>query len=127
MTPDEHTIHEHMLAVSDGHELYVQEWGHRSARRTFLFLHGGPGSGCRTSAKALFDGTHDHVVFFDQRGAGKSTPAGALAQNTTDKLVDDITRVLDTLVLPQVTLVGGSWGPAWRSPMRWRTQIAWKP
>ena len=77
MTPDEHTIHEYMLAVGDGHELYVQEWGKRSARRTFLFLHGGPGSGCRTSAKALFDGTRDHVVFFDQRGAGKSTPAGA--------------------------------------------------
>jgi proline iminopeptidase len=110
MTPDEHTIHEHMLGVGDGHDLYVQEWGQRSARRTFLYLHGGPGSGCRNSAKALFDGTSDHVVFFDQRGAGKSTPAGALEQNTTGKLVDDITRVLDTLVLPQVTLVGGSWG-----------------
>jgi proline iminopeptidase len=71
MTPDAQTIHEHMLAVGDGHELYIQEWGQRSARRTFLFLHGGPGSGCRTSAKALFDGTQDHVVFFDQRGAGK--------------------------------------------------------
>lgn len=110
MTPDAHTIHEHMLAVGDGHELYVQEWGQRSARHTFLFLHGGPGSGCRPSAKALFDGTRDHVVFFDQRGAGKSTPAGALAQNTTGTLVEDITRVLDTLGLPQVTLVGGSWG-----------------
>ena len=39
MTPDAHTIHKHMLAVGDGHELYIQEWGQRSARRTFLFLH----------------------------------------------------------------------------------------
>ena len=66
MTPDEHTIHEQMLAVGDGHELYVQEWGHRSARRTFLYLHGGPGSGCRNSAKALLDpqeGTCDRTSF----------------------------------------------------------------
>jgi proline iminopeptidase len=58
----------------------------------------------------LFDGTRNHVVFFDQRGADKSTPAGSLEKNNTGKLVDDITRVLDKLVLPQVTLVGGSWG-----------------
>ena len=92
MTPDAHTLHEHMLAVGDGHELYIQEWGHRSAQRTFLSLHGGPGSGCRTSAKAVFDGTCDHVVVFDQHGAGKSTPAGALAQNTTGTLVEPAFR-----------------------------------
>jgi proline iminopeptidase len=110
MKPDTYTISEEMLAVGDGHTLYVQEWGKQNAKQTFLFLHGGPGSGCNDGHKALFNGSRDHVVFFDQRGAGRSIPAGSLVANTTEHLVQDIQTILDHFALNQVVIVGDSWG-----------------
>ncbi len=110
MTPDKYTIKEQMLPVGDGHELYIHDWGNRSAEQTFLYLHGGPGAGCGDKMKGVFDGGRDHVIFFDQRGAGKSTPAGSLINNTTEHLMQDIEKILDTFGLKQVVIVGGSWG-----------------
>jgi proline iminopeptidase len=110
MTPDSYTIREQMLSVGDGHELYVHEWGNKQANHTFLFLHGGPGSGCNDSHKALFDGERDHVIFFDQRGAGKSVPGGSFTANTTNHLIGDIELILEACKVRQATLVGGSWG-----------------
>ncbi len=110
MTPDTFTIKEQMLPVGDGHELYIHEWGNSSAARAFLYLHGGPGAGSGDKMKGVFDGTRDHVIFFDQRGAGKSTPQGSLAANTTEHLIGDINTILETFGLKQVVIVGGSWG-----------------
>lgn len=110
MTNDAFTIQECMLPVGEGHELYVHEWGNKTAAKTFLFLHGGPGSGCSDSHKTYFDGTRDHVIFFDQRGAGNSTPHGSLVANTTQDLVEDIEKILAKFNLEQVVTVGGSWG-----------------
>ena len=110
MTPDSYTNSEQMLAVGDGHELYVHDWGKSDAMDTFFFLHGGPGSGCGDGHKDIFDPSTQRVIFFDQRGAGKSTPKGSLEANTTDKLVSDITAIADKLGIQQFTLVGGSWG-----------------
>lgn len=110
MTPDKNTINETFLPVGDGHELYVQEWGSPDSQTTFLFLHGGPGSGCSDSHKDFFDPTRDRVIFFDQRGSGKSKPYGSLSNNTTQHLVNDITKVLDASAVQRAVLVGGSWG-----------------
>lgn len=110
MTPDTYTISEKMLDVGDGHTLYVHDWGNPNAAQTIVFLHGGPGVGCSDSHKAFFDGTRDHVIFFDQRGSGKSLPAGRLEANTTDHLVEDIKTILKQFNLQSVVLFGGSWG-----------------
>lgn len=110
MTPDQYTLSEHMLEVGEGHTLYVQEWGSQETSTTFIFLHGGPGSGCKDSHKALFDPAKHHVVFFDQRGAGKSTPSGELQHNQTEHLIEDINRIAKKLALKEFVLVGGSWG-----------------
>jgi proline iminopeptidase len=110
MAPDQFTCSEQMLPVGDGHKLYLQEWGNKAARQTFLFLHGGPGGECNDGHKLLFNGQRDHVIFFDQRGAGKSTPSGSLKSNTTDKLIADIEAILKEFKIETVMLVGGSWG-----------------
>ncbi len=112
MTPDEYTIKETMLQVGEGHKIYVQQWGKKSVRNPIIFLHGGPGSGCSDSHKSYFNPTKQQVIFFDQRGCGKSLPYGDLEHNTTDKLVEDILKILDYFSIQKATFVGGSWGSA---------------
>jgi proline iminopeptidase len=75
-----------------------------------LFLHGGPGLGFTDQDKRFFDPAIFHVILFDQRGSGRSKPLGSIEHNTTDKLVDDITELLDHLEVEKVILFGGSWG-----------------
>ncbi|HSH55993.1 MAG TPA: alpha/beta fold hydrolase [Candidatus Limnocylindrales bacterium] len=110
MTPDQYTLQETMLDVGDGHTLYVHDWGQADATNPILFLHGGPGGQCKDSHKQFFDGSRQRVIFFDQRGSGKSTPYGSLEHNTTEKLVADIVKVLDTIGIEKVIITGGSWG-----------------
>ncbi len=110
MTPDDHTIREFYIEVGDGHELYVQDWGNKKAKRPIIFLHGGPGSNVKDSQKAMFDPLQHRVIFFDQRGCGKSLPYGSLLHNTTDDLIEDITKLANELKISSFVLVGGSWG-----------------
>lgn len=110
MTPDKYTLEETMLPVGGHHKLYVHLWGNKKSAHVIMYLHGGPGSGTGDSAKTFFYPNEQKVIFFDQRGSGKSTPKGELKDNNTDKLVEDITRILDHYKVDKVTLVGGSWG-----------------
>jgi proline iminopeptidase len=110
MTPDAHTIEEKMIEVGDGHTLYAQLWGNPKAKTTVIFLHGGPGGGVSDGHKSVFDPKRRRVIFFDQRGAGKSLPYGYLIANTTDHLVEDINKVADEFGIKSFGLVGGSWG-----------------
>ncbi len=109
MSPDKHTLEETMLDVGDGHTLYVQVWGNKNGA-PMLFLHGGPGSGCSDKHKKFFDPAKHCVIFFDQRGSGKSLPTGSLEHNTTADMVADIDKVLEYAGADKVTVVGGSWG-----------------
>lgn len=110
MNPDEHTIAEHMLPVGHGHTLYVQDWGNKQAKHPIIYLHGGPGGQCKDKHKLPFDPETQRVIFFDQRGSGKSTPLGRWHHNTTQDLAEDITRIADFLKLKTFILTGGSWG-----------------
>ncbi len=65
------------LDVGAGHQLYYAQYGCSDAPAAVV-LHGGPGSSCHSSMLDWFDLSRQRVVLFDQRGAGKSTPAGAL-------------------------------------------------
>ncbi len=110
LTKDEHTIAEHRLKTNDGkYSLYVQEWGNRSVA-PILYLHGGPGAGCSNKHKRLYDPQKHRVVFFDQRGAGNSTPKGRTKDNNTQKLVDDIKLIKLKLGIKKWSVHGGSWG-----------------
>lgn len=110
MTPDEYTIKEHFLDVGDGHSLYLHDWGNKAAEVPVIFLHGGPGLGCGDEYKQRFDPLIHRVIFFDQRGAGKSTPQGELANNTIEALIGDIDNIADYFHISSFVLHGGSWG-----------------
>jgi proline iminopeptidase len=99
----------HRVAVGDGHELYVEEVG-RPDGVPAVFLHGGPGGGLVPAARRFFDPDRYRVVLFDQRGAGRSTPAGGLRGNTTWHLVDDLEVIRRRLGIERWLVFGGSWG-----------------
>ncbi|HZP55192.1 MAG TPA: alpha/beta fold hydrolase [Candidatus Saccharimonadales bacterium] len=110
MTADEFTISERLLDVGNGHKLYIHDWGNRKAESPVIFLHGGPGGSVHNKNRQLFDPAIQRVIFFDQRGAGQSTPKGDLQNNTTIDLINDIEKVADHFKLRKFILTGGSWG-----------------
>ncbi len=97
------------LAVDGRHRLYVEECGTRRGIPA-VFLHGGPGAGCEPYHRRFFDPARYHVVLFDQRGAGRSTPHADLTDNTTWHLVEDMEKLRRRLGFEQWLLFGGSWG-----------------
>ncbi|MGO4775794.1 alpha/beta fold hydrolase, partial [Lysobacter sp. 2RAB21] len=82
----------HRLAVSDLHELHIEECGNPDGLPV-VFLHGGPGAGVSPYHRRFFDPKRYRIVLFDQRGAGKSTPHAELRDNTTQHLVADIETI----------------------------------
>jgi len=99
-----------MLAVSPLHSLYVERSG-RPGGYPLLFLHGGPGSQTRPEHRRYFDPDFFEIVLFDQRGCGKSAPAGEVYNNTTWDLVEDIQLIRQTLGFHSgMSLFAGSWG-----------------
>jgi len=110
MTPDKYTINEFFLDVGDGHQLYVHDWGNKKAKTPIIFLHGGPGGQCKDKHKASFNPKQQRVIFYDQRGCGKSLPYGSLEHNTSAELVEDIEKIAKHLKIKSFILTGGSWG-----------------
>jgi proline iminopeptidase len=102
------------LDVGDGNEVYWEACGNPDGQPAVV-LHGGPGSGCASWFRTLFNPAHYRIVLFDQRNCGRSTPnasdpATNLACNTTWHLVADIERLRQHLDLERWLVVGGSWG-----------------
>ncbi|WP_376771451.1 prolyl aminopeptidase [Micromonospora polyrhachis] len=103
-----------MLDVGDGNLIYWEVCGNPDGKPA-LVVHGGPGSGCGTSARRYFDPNRYRVVLFDQRGCGRSTPhasdpATDMRCNTTWHLVADMERLREHLGIDRWLLYGGSWG-----------------
>lgn len=99
----------HRLEVGDGHALYVEEVG-RAEGIPAVVLHGGPGGGITAKMRGYFDPDRYHVVLFDQRGAGRSSPRGGVEANTTWDLVRDVEAVREHLGIDRWLVFGGSWG-----------------
>ncbi|MDZ7267886.1 MAG: alpha/beta hydrolase [candidate division KSB1 bacterium] len=103
----------------DGAELYLHVRGADSRAPVMLWLHGGPGGAERPLFRYYNSEIENHfvVVYWDQRGAGRSfsdqanpsllTVARHLAD--LDSVVDHLMR---TLRRDRVVLVGHSWGSA---------------
>ncbi|OFZ31694.1 MAG: prolyl aminopeptidase [Bdellovibrionales bacterium RIFCSPHIGHO2_01_FULL_40_29] len=102
-------FHSEFLKVSDLHTIYVEQCGNPKGRPV-LFLHGGPGGGCNSDHRRFFDPAHYHIILFDQRGSGRSTPAAELKDNTTWDLVADIEKIRTHLNINDWIVFGGSWG-----------------
>ncbi len=95
--------------VTDDHQLAVTFAGN-PAGIPVLFLHGGPGAGCKLSHCDYFDLSRYWVVLFDQRGSGRSLPYGALEHNSSSDLIQDIESLRRLFGVQQWLLFGGSWG-----------------
>lgn len=98
-----------LLKVSDLHTIYVEQCGNPQGRPV-VFLHGGPGGGVSPDHRRFFDPKHYHIILFDQRGSGKSTPAAELRENSTWDLVKDIETIREHLGVKDWIVFGGSWG-----------------
>lgn len=105
------------VSAAPDHRLYWEEYGNPDGEPV-MFLHGGPGGACAPPMARFFDPARYRVILFDQRGCGKSQPtvaadgpAAALANNTTDHLVDDINALREALGIGgKMHVFGGSWG-----------------
>lgn len=99
----------HTLPELDGHIVAFSEHGSPDGEAILAF-HGGPGSKSKTSHAERFDLEKYHVVLFDQRGCGKSTPLGYTEHNTTDDLLHDAERIRQQLGIKKWFVSGSSWG-----------------
>jgi proline iminopeptidase len=97
------------LKVGTLHEIYYEVCGNPKGNPV-VFLHGGPGSGCSPTQRRFFDPAHYRIILIDQRGCGRSKPQGAIEQNTTDDLVNDIDAIRVELGIDKWLVFGGSWG-----------------
>jgi proline iminopeptidase len=75
-----------------------------------LVVHGGPGGAMNVKWAEVLDASKWRIVFFDQRGCGKSTPFGKLEHNGIDALVGDMEKLRVALGIEKWALFGGSWG-----------------
>lgn len=97
------------LPVGGLHEIYWEESGTPTGVPV-LFLHGGPGGGCSSTHRRLFDPARTRIVLHDQRGAGRSRPYGEISENSTAHLIADIERLRAHLGIERWLVFGGSWG-----------------
>lgn len=98
-----------MLAVGEGHRLYVEQCGNPAGIPVVVF-HGGPGGGCSPAMRRYFDPSVYRIILFDQRGCGRSRPHASVEDNTTWHLVRDIELIRETLGIDRWVVFGGSWG-----------------
>ncbi len=98
------------LRVSERHEIFYGLFGNPDGKPVIV-LHGGPGFGCYPRLAQYFNPEKYLIILHDQRGAGRSRPAGELRENTTQDLVEDIERLREHLKIDGKALIfGGSWG-----------------
>ncbi len=99
----------HRLDVESPHSLYIEECGNPDGIAA-IFLHGGPGGGCRESDRCFFDPEVYRIVLFDQRGCGRSEPHACLEHNDSQRLVADMEAIRHHLGIDRWLVFGGSWG-----------------
>jgi proline iminopeptidase len=98
-----------MIAVGQGHQIYVEQCGNPKGMPVVV-LHGGPGGGCSPAMRRYFDPRIYRIILFDQRGCGRSRPHASVQDNTTWHLVADIEVIRRQLGVEDWLVFGGSWG-----------------
>lgn len=93
-----------------GVRLYYRVIG-RATPDTILVLHGGPGLSSSYIADDIAPvATRYTLIFFDQRGSGRSTLVSDSVALTGERFADDVDAVRRHFRLDRVTLLGHSWG-----------------
>lgn len=97
------------LAGADGVRLYYKTLG--TGPDTVVFLHGGPGMSMGYLDRDLAPLAHGRtIIFYDQRGGGKSQIIADPAQLSLDRHLADLEAVRAHFGLERMTLAGHSWG-----------------
>ena len=97
------------LETDSEHRVYWESCGNPQGKPA-VFVHGGPGGGTSPETRRFFDPETYHIIQFDQRGCGQSTPHANLEHNTTWDLIDDMEAIRDLLGIKRWQVFGGSWG-----------------
>jgi proline iminopeptidase len=99
-----------LMLAGDGVGLWYSDTGKGSP---VIVIHGGPGMDHATLAADLLPlAQHHRVIYYDQRGGGRSTLPADPALLTIDHHVRDLEALRQHLGLEKVTLVAHSFGPA---------------
>ena len=94
------------ITTKDGTQIYFKDWG---TGKPVLFSHGWPLSADAWDAQMLFLGQHGYrVIAHDRRGHGRSSQPWN--GNDLDTYADDLSELIETLNLKDVTLIGHSTG-----------------
>ena len=109
--PEISPYNQFFLETGCQHSVYVEQSGNPDGIPV-IFLHGGPCSGTKPDHRRFFNPECYRIILFDQRGCGLSLPFGALENNTTQDLIDDMDRIRKNLKIDKWLLFGGSWGGA---------------
>lgn len=97
------------IDAGDGVRLGYRRLG--DSADNLIVLHGGPGLTLEYLADDLSPLARDRsVIFYDQRGAGRSTLVADPAALDAERFADDLEAVRKHFGLERVTLVGHSWG-----------------
>jgi proline iminopeptidase len=105
----EPTAREGVISAPDGVRLYYRAVG--TGRDTLIVVHGGPGFTMEYLARDLEPLAEGRtLVFYDQRGTGRSTLVSDSAALGADRFVDDLDAVRAHFGLERVRLLGHSWG-----------------
>jgi len=91
------------------HSVYWESCGNPNGKPV-VFVHGGPGGGTSPATRRFFNPEKYHIIQFDQRGCGKSTPHACLEENTTWDLIADMEAIRNLLGINKWQVFGGSWG-----------------
>lgn len=102
--------HTQYVEVGDGVRLFVEE---RGSGTPIVVIHGGPGMdhGSLSGDLGPLEKTH-RVIYYDQRGGGRSTLPSDTALLTIDHHVADLEALRKHLGLEKMTLLAHSFGPA---------------
>jgi proline iminopeptidase len=92
-----------------GHRIYWQDSG-RADGPAIVLLHGGPGGASGDGYRRALDSSALRIVQFDQRGCGRSQPAGTLSDNTLQHTLGDMEALRSHLGIERWIVAGGSWG-----------------
>lgn len=100
---------EGLITTADGVQLFTRVVG--SAPDTIIVLHGGPGFASDYIAADLEPlASRFTLIFYDQRGTGRSTLIRDSAGLDAQRFVDDLEAVRAHFGLAAPTLLGHSWG-----------------
>ena len=102
--------HEGWITTTDSARLYYRVIGHGSD--TIIAIHGGPGVDLESIAGDFVPLAEHHVViFYDQRGTGRSTLPADTTRLGAEQQITDLDAVRQYFGLSRVTLVAHSYGP----------------